>query len=37
MLNLLWLIPVFPLAGALLLLAGGLRFPKLATTIVGLC
>jgi NADH-quinone oxidoreductase subunit L len=35
MLNLLWLIPILPLAGALVLLAGGLRFGKHVTTAVG--
>ncbi len=35
MLDLLWLVPALPLAGALVLLAGGLRFGKRTTTAVG--
>jgi NADH-quinone oxidoreductase subunit L len=36
MLELLWLIPVLPLAGAAILLAGSLRFSHRITTVVGL-
>ncbi len=35
MLDLLWLVPALPLAGALVLLGGGLRFGKRTTTAVG--
>ena len=35
MLELLWLVPALPLAGAIVLLSGALRFGKRATTLVG--
>ncbi len=35
MLDLLWLVPALPLAGALVLLAGALRFGKRTTTAIG--
>jgi NADH-quinone oxidoreductase subunit L len=36
MLGLLWLIPVLPLAGAIVLLAGALRFPHRTTSVIAL-
>ena len=35
MLNLLWVVPVLPLAGALLLLAGAMRFSHRTTSVIG--